>query len=106
MKTVEELEKELAATKAAAHEKITTLQGYLDNLDKAGTDQAIEFRRQLNEKDKRFAELQTAYEAYLEYLRDAEDAVAGFLHVHNWKYSQELLDKGEPLRQKIRNLTK
>ncbi len=36
--------------------------------------------------------------AYIEYLTEADQMTAGFLHCHNWRYEEEFLNRGEQLR--------
>lgn len=46
-------------------------------------------------------ELIKALREYIAYLHEADTMTLGYLHTHNWKYPQELLDRGDRLRQII-----
>ncbi len=43
-----------------------------------------------------------ALEAYQAYLLEADKMTAGFLYCHNWRYPDELIKRGEVLREAIR----
>lgn len=47
-----------------------------------------------------------AQSEYIKYLTEACEKTAGYLHVHNWKWPQDMLDRGDMLRARIAKLQK
>jgi hypothetical protein len=81
---------------------------YSLNLDNMRPGNASNHGRKYPKMDemKRLQELVKAYEEYVEIFIAAEGMVSGYLFAHDWKYPDELVERGTLLRQKIEELKK
>lgn len=57
--------------------------------------------KQLAAMTKRAENLDAVYRAYIDYLREAEEMTVGFLHVHNWRWNEQFVERGVKLRAEI-----
>ena len=48
--------------------------------------------------------LVAAQQAYIDYLIEADGQTAVYLHIHNWKWPDEFIARGEALRAKLKEL--